>query len=850
LFLINTNISVYSLSQKFLIAFKAHIVFLFLCVNTVVRSQSAMISGIVKGMDNEPLENITIGVKEKSNQTTTTNAVGAYSISVDAGVQATLIFFSSSYNQLSRSFNLKPGEHAFFSPKLTFKNQLLEVEVVDFKSRAEESIHIDPKVFNQLPSVTGNIEDLLKTQMGVSSNNELSSGYSVRGGNFDENLVYVNDIEVYRPFLVRSGQQEGLSFANPNMVQNINFSAGGFEAKYGDKLSSVLDITYRKPLKFAGNASASFLGGNLQLEGISKNRLVSWNVGARYRSNIYLLKSLDTQGEYRPSALDVQSFLTFDVNPKFKIEFLGNIANNKYLVIPANRETTFGTVTNALRFTVYFDGQELMQYTTAMAGLSATYKPNNKTRLKLITSAYRANEEEIYTVQGQYYVDQLEADISKQNFGQVAYSRGVGTFLNNGRNYLTASVYNVEHKGTHRFNNDHEFLWGARQQFEKIEDKLGEWRTVDSAGFIVPFSQTRIDLIDVYKTKITLPSARSQAFLQYNFTHTLRDSSNIKITGGLRGNYWTVNAQLLISPRFTIAFEPNWRRDWLFKLSGGLYYQPPFYRELRDITGNINKNVQAQKSTHLVLSGDYIFKMWNRPFKLIAAAYYKNLQSIIPYEIDNVRVRYFANNNAKGYAVGTDLRINGEFVKGVESWATIGVLRTYEKSPDNIHYDYYNKDGEEIIKGVTFDQTKTDSVRIDPGFIPRPTDQLITFGLFFQDYLPKFPQLKFNLNLQFGSGLPFGPPTHQRWQQVLRMPPYRRVDAGFAYNVIRESREFRRKNVFNNLKEMWIFLEVFNLLQIQNTISYTWIQDVTGNRYAIPNYLTNRQINLRLQIRF
>jgi hypothetical protein len=763
-----------------------------------------------------------------------------------------LLFYSINYNVFTHTIIAEPGQEINFSPTLELKKETIyrEVIVTDFKSRAEETVRLPPVVFTQIPTVTGNIEDIIKTQMGVSSNNELSSGYSVRGGNFDENLVYVNDIEVYRPFLVRSGQQEGLSFANPNMVQNINFSAGGFEARYGDKMSSVLDITYRKPLKFAGSASASFLGGNLQLEGVSRNRLVAWNVGGRYRTNIYLLKSLDTKGEYRPTSMDVQSFLTFRISPKTMVEFLGNISNNKYLVIPANRQTDFGTVSNALRFTVYFDGRELMQYTTFMGGLSTTYRPDSKTKLKFIGSAYRANEEEIYTIQGQYFIDQLEADLGKPNFGQVAYSRGIGTFLNNGRNYLTAHVYNVEHKGTRIINNDNELLWGARQQYEKIDDRLGEWRTVDSAGFLVPYSPTEINLTDVYKTKIKLEGLRSQGYVQHNFTRMLNDSSNLKVTTGIRANYWTVNQQLLISPRLTISYKPNWRRDWMFRISGGIYYQPPFYRELRNINGTINKNVKAQQSVHCVLSSDYIFRMWKRPFKLIIATYYKELNDLVPYEIDNVRIRYFANNNTKGYATGIDLRINGEFVDGVESWATIGILRTYEYSKDNIHYNYYNKDGERIVRGYTFDQVKTDSQKVDPGYIPRPTDQLVTFGMFFQDYLPRYPAFKFNLNLQFGSGLPFGPPTHLRYQQILRMPPYRRVDAGFAYNILKEKREIRKKNVFNNLKEMWLFLEVFNLLQVQNTISYTWVQDVTGNRYAIPNYLTNRQLNVRLQVKF
>ncbi len=812
-------------------------------------SQTATITGFVKANDDETAEGITIGVKENPSQLTTSGENGFYKLTIDAGKPVTIVFFSVNFTTLNYTVNAKPGETIKYSPTLKFKGTLTVVEVTDNQGRREEVVRLDPLVFNQIPSPTGNIEDIIKTQMGVSSNNELSSGYSVRGGNFDENLVYVNDIEVYRPFLVRSGQQEGLSFANPSMVSNINFSAGGFEARYGDKLSSVLDITYRKPLKFGGSASGSFLGGNMQLEGVSNNRLLAWSIGARYRTNSYLLKGLDTKGEYRPSALDVQTFLTFDVNPKLKIEFLGNIAGNKYLVIPANRQTNFGTVNNALRLTIYFDGQELMQYTTFMGGLSGTYRPNSKTKLKLITSAYHAKEEEIYTVQGQYYIDQLEADFGKETFGQVAYNRGIGTFLNNGRNHLEATVVNVEHKGTRYINSNNEFLWGARQQVEQINDKLSEWRTVDSSGYIVPYSATDINLLDVYKTKISLPSYRSQAYMQYNFNKMLADTSNFSITAGIRANYWTVNEQLLISPRVTVSYKPHWKRDWLFKFSSGVYYQPPFYRELRGIDGQIHKDVQAQQSIHFVLTADYIFRMWERPFKLVLSSYFKQLNNLIPYEIDNVRLRYFANNNAKGYAVGTDVRINGEFVKGVESWATIGFLRTYEKSPDNIHWDYLNKDGEVVFKNTPFDPV-VDSVLTDPGFIPRPTDQLVTFGLFFQDYLPKFPSFKFNLNLQFGSGLPFGPPTHLRYQQVLRMPPYRRVDAGFAYNLLKSNREIKRKNVFNNLKDMWIFLEIFNLLQVQNTVSFTWIQDVTGNRYAVPNYLTNRQVNVKLQIRF
>jgi hypothetical protein len=812
--------------------------------------QTATIKGTLKDSEGLNVENAGIGIKEDSKYSTFSNDNGAFELLVPADKNITIVINSINHSSYSKTLKLKEGEVYLLNPILKFKNELAGVEVTDIKSRSEEIVRIDSKNFYQLPSVTGNIEDIIKTQIGVSSNNELSSGYSVRGGNFDENLVYVNDIEVYRPFLVRSGQQEGLSFANPYMVQNINFSAGGFEAKYGDKLSSVLDITYRKPLKFAGNASASFLGGNIQLEDISKNRLVAWSFGARYRTNTYLLRTFDTKGEYRPSALDAQTFITMDVNPKLKIEILGNVASNKFLVIPASRQTNFGTVQNALRLTIYFDGQELMQYETYMAGISTTYRPRNDIKLKWIASAYRADERELYTVQGQYFIDQLEADLGKETFGQVAFNRGIGTFINNGRNYLTANVYNVEHKGTKYISENSEWLWGLRYQAEHIQDRLSEWKMTDSAGFVVPYSPTAIDLTDVYKTKISLPSSRIQAYTQYNKNFELKDTSRISFTAGIRGNYWTVNEQLVISPRVTIAFKPNWKRDWLFKLSGGMYYQPPFYRELRNIDGNINTSVKAQQSYQFVLTSDYNFQMWDRPFKLIMAAYYKELSNVVPYEIDNVRIRYFANNNTKAYTTGMDFRINGEFVKGAESWASMGFLRTYEYSPDNIHYKFFNKDGEEIIKGYTFDQVKVDSTKIDPGYIPRPSDQLVTFGLFFQDYIPNLPSVKFNLNLQFGSGLPFGPPTHKRYQQTLRMPPYRRVDAGFAFNVLKEGREMKQDNFFKHLKEMWIFLEVFNLLQIQNTVSYTWVQDVTGNRYAVPNYLTNRQLNLRLQIRF
>lgn len=819
------------------------------CLVFFVKAQTASISGTVKDDEAFPIPDVQIAILEDGSITTTTDTKGAYSLTVPAGKEVTISFFNMSYKQLNKKFTPKAGEKINFNVRLEFKNIITQVDVVS-ENRNQEISRIDPKNIFYIPSPSGNLEDIIKTQIGVSSNNELSSGYSVRGGNFDENLVYVNDIEVYRPFLARSGQQEGLSFANPDMVSNINFSAGGFEAKYGDKMSSVLDITYKKPLKFGGTVSGSLLGGNLHLQGVSKNRILAWSVGSRYKTNSYLLKSLDTKGEYRPRFYDIQTFLTFTLNEKWSIEFLGNVANNQYLVIPANRETTFGTVNNAVKLSIYFDGREIMQYNTMLGGLSTTFKPNTKTKLKLITSAYKAKEEEKYTVQGQYYIDQLEADFGSSNFGQVAFNRGIGTFLNNGRNRIDATVLNIEHKGTRYINKNNELLWGLRFQHEIIEDQLSEWKTVDSAGYISPYNPNEINLSDVIKTKINLQSNRVQGYVQHMYTKLLKDSSNISLTAGLRGNFWSYNSQTVVSPRLTFSYKPNWKRDMVFRASWGYYYQPPFYREMRGFDGKLNPDIKAQQSIHYLLSADYNFRLWRRPFKLIIAGYYKDMKDLITYEVDNVRIRYFAKNNSIGYATGIDARLNGEFIKGIESWFTLGIMKTYENIANDRKVTYFNAAGDSIIPGYTFDTKAVDSAVVYPGYIPRPTDQRVTFGMFFQDYIPKLPSCKMYLNMQFGSGLPFGPPTHERWKQVFRMPPYRRVDIGFAYQIIKEEHSLPKKNPFHHLKGMWLSLEVFNLLQINNTVSYTWVTDVTGRQYAVPNYLTRRQLNVKLQVKF
>lgn len=813
-------------------------------------AQQAIVKGkISSGEINLPVEDVQVSIEGSSQQPVFSDQSGNYQITLPANKEIIIVFSNLSYRTYKKKIILKEDEVLILNPTLTFRNDLAGIDVVDEK-RETETIKLNPTQITQLPGASMDIMRLLPSMgIGVSMTNELSSGYSVRGGNFDENLVYVNDIEVYRPFLVRSGQQEGLSFPNPDMVANMSFSAGGFEAKYGDKLSSVLDITYRKPRKFSSTASMSLLGAGLHIENITANKLLSWQIGARYKTNQYLLRSIDTKGDYFPRFYDVQSLLNFNVSPKFYVDVLGVISGNKYQVIPQTRETTFGTFNQALQFKVYFDGQEVSQFNTAFGALSFNFMPREKLRLKWISSYFNTQESETFTIQGQYYINELETDLGDPNFGNVAFNRGIGTFINNGRNYLNASVLATEHKGFYTTKNG-ELLWGLKFQHEIINDKLGEWNYIDSAGYSIPLGNPLlVELRDVIKTKINLQSNRVMAYTQYVYKKQLRDSSYFSFTGGVRSNYWSLNNDNVFSPRLTFSYEPNWKADWNFKASWGYYYQPPFYREMRDFTGNVNTNLKAQQSIHYVLSGDLNFKMWNRPFKFITAAYYKQFDNLVPYEIDNVRIRYYGTNNSKGFATGMDFRLNGEFVKGIESWVNMSVMTIQEDLKNDFYYTYRDSLGNPWYKGYS-NLPVYDSTLNNPGFIPRPTDQRVTFNLFFQDYLPKIPSCKMHLNLIYGTGLPFGPPSRERYKDTLRMPDYRRVDIGFSYQLLKEERTKKETGLFRHIKSGWISLEVLNLLAVNNTVSYTWIKDVTNRQYAIPNYLTNRQLNLKIQFKF
>jgi len=821
-------------------------------------AQTATISGRVTGEQGNLIAGVAIFRIGDLSNAVTSDSEGRFKITVPANQQLNLVFYFTGFESDTLSLRLNQNEIKILDHYLSKKIQdISEFEVISKGDRETGLQRLDPLIVNTLTGPGDAIAMTLKTLPGVYSNNELSSQYSVRGGNYDENLVYVNDVEIYRPFLVRAGQQEGLSFANPAMVANLRFSAGGFEAKYGDKMSSVLDITYKRPKAFGGSASASILGGNLQLEGATKNYRLSGMIGARYRTTQYLLNSLDVQGQYRPAFTDVQGYLLYNISDEWDIDFLGNYAVNNYRVFPQTQTTEFGTINQALQFKVYFDGKEQSRFATSMGAVTSTWRLTRKLKLKIISSLFNSSETEKSDVSGEYYINELERDLGSADFGDVAFNRGIGAYQTFIRNELNYVVANVEHKG-YLEKDQHYFQWGARAQHELINDALKEWRMIDSAGYSMPISQNIESLqgpetlvINSYlKTAGTLNSMRYQGYFQDNF-HWRSDSIDFAITGGIRANHWTINGQTLVSPRVVFSFSPlSWKRDITFRMAAGHYAQPPFYRELRGFDGTINTNLKAQESWHFITGADFTFKAWGRPFGFYAEGYYKILKNLVPYEIDNVRVRYYADNLSDGYAAGIDMKVNGEFVKGVQSWASMSIMKTQEDLRDDYYYIRYNSDGETIVPGITANKTVVDSQRVEPGYIPRPTDQRFNFSLFFQDYLPKNESIAMQITLVFGSRLPLGPPDFNRYRDTLRIPPYRRVDIGISKQFIKAGKPLPKSSPFRNLKTLSLSLEVFNLLGVNNTVSYTWIKDVTNRTYAIPNYLTNRLLNLRLQASF
>ena len=840
--------------NKFLI-----LIFIVCIASPAMFSQvNAVLSGNVRDQENKPLELVNVAILGSTTGSVTDKS-GNYALIVPANEEVIVDFSFIGYDSKRFRITLPPGDKKVLDVVLMMKyTELKSVEIKDKQVRSYNYVRLDPKEAKLIPTMSGGIEAMLKTLPGVSSSNELSSQYSVRGGNFDENLVYVNGIEIYRPFLIRAGQQEGLSFVNSTLVSGIIFSAGGWDAKYGDKMSSVLDITYRKPDSLAASVMLSLLGAEGHIEGISKNKKFTFLTGARYKANQYVLKGLETTGSYKPNFVDVQGVLTYDINKKIQLSALGYYSRNSYLFKPESRQTNFGTIEEAYRLNIYFDGQEVDRYRMYLGAFSLDYTPNPGLQLKFNVSGFNTTESETFDVRGQYWIGKLESSFGNEEFGNVTEVRGVGTFMDHARNYLDAGVISTEHKGSF-IKNKNFFNWGLKYQHENVDDRLSEWELVDSAGYVLPDPpiviggitdpKAPLELNNAVRTNISLSTNRLMGYLQ-NTWDLLGDGRDLSITAGLRFHYWDYNGQFLLSPRASIAYKPMWQRDVVFRFSTGYYYQPPFYKELRDLEGNLNPEIRAQKSIHFVAGVDLNFLAWGRPFKFTTEAYYKYLDDLIPYIVDNVRIRYLAENNAHGYATGIDFKINGEFIKGTESWASLSFLKTMQDIKDDYYYTYYNASGKEIIPGYTADQVVADSIRTNPGYIPRPSDQLVSFAIFFQDYLPLIPSFKVNLTLIFGSGLPFGPPDSPLYTHTLRYPPYRRVDIGFSKLLIGEKTKFKEKNPLRYIDNAWISFEVFNLFQISNTVSYIWVKDINNREYAVPNYLTPRLVNLKLIVEF
>ena len=736
---------------------------------------------------------------------------------------------------------------------------ITEVKIIGHNKTKLGTEKIDPRYLKVLPDISGNsVETLVKMQMGVSSGNEMSSQYNVRGGNFDENLIYINDIQVYRPFLVRSGQQEGLSVINPNLVSGIEFSAGGFDAKYGDKMSSVLDITYKKPTEFGASISGSFLGGTGHIEGISKDKKFTHISGVRYKQSRYFLNSLEVKGDYQPVFADFQTYLTYTVNKKIEFSFLGNYGQNKYKFMPSDSEQAFGTLQEAYGLYIDYEGMELDKYTTYFGAFTTKYRPNENLMLKFIASSFHTQESETYDIHGRYSLYQLNNELGSESVGDTVMNLGIGEYIEHARNYLTASVINFSHNGYLKTPQNY-FLWGIRYQKEIISDKIHEWKMIDSAGYSINHfyanDNNMLILDETTFAQNSLNTNRYSGFFQDKYTFDL-DSVGLEITAGIRTSYWDYNKDFLFSPRFSIVLNPNWKRDIKFRFATGIYYQSPFYREIRNFSGNLVPDSKAQRSIHFVLGAYYDFRMWNRPFKFTTEIYFKKLDNLIPYEIDNLRIRYYAEQRAKGYATGIDMKIFGEFVPGVDSWMSLSIMQTKEDVIGDFYYEYYDIDTNRIFNR----RDAVDSTLITPGYIPRPSDRFITIGIFFQDYIPGHKNFKVTLGFYFSTPFPHGPPQTERYSDTLRsFPVYLRADLAASVLLKKEERTFKKGNPLNAFKTIWLSFEAFNLLGVENTASYSWIRLVpnTSNPFplqysqlAVANKLTGRLLNLKLTCRF
>jgi hypothetical protein len=824
--------------------------FLLVSLSGWAQKQSATVSGKVVDDNDRPLPGVSITILGRQSGQLSSDS-GTFLVKVPAEKAFALVFSFSGFRTEQRNFYLSEGESERVVVRLERSSRTLEEVVVSSQPERREAglIRVNPRNALVIPSTIGGVESLIKIFVG--SNNELTSQYSVRGGNFDENLIYVNDFEVFRPYLVRSGQQEGLSFINPELTGKLSFYNGGFPAKYGDKMSSALDIQYKKPKKFGGSAYISFIEQGLHIEGTSKNEKFSYLLGLRNRSNRSLLSSQETQGSYIPASSDIQALLTWQLSSRWQLEALGNFSRTTFNFIPEAAQLTssvFSPLFSAnIGVDIFFEGRERDRYATHMFGLSATQQVHKNLRLKWMAGRFENDETERYDITGAYLFGERDFDRSKPTFGLIVNPLGAGVYQQFARNQLNIVNYTLGHRG--QWNKDrHAVSWGLNYDKTLINDLLNEWERQDSAGYTLPYTPGSLPFSRVVKSTADLDINKLSGFVQDNLV--LGSAQNMTLQAGMRFYYNDLNKEFLLSPRVQFSWMPVNRQDIVLKAAAGAWHQPPFYRELRKYDGTLNTELLAQRSWQVVAGMDYQFKAWDRPFRFSTEAYYKHMTNVVPYDIDNVRIRYYGENNARAYATGIEMRLTGEWVKDAESWLSIGIMRTRENIDNDFYYDYYNQEGE-LITGGTEDQVPTDSVRNDVGWLRRPTDRLFTMGLFFQDYLSTNKNFKVHLNLLFGSNMPYNIPGSVKYRNALIIDPYIRADIGFSALLMDSERANRRSHSpFRDFENIWLSLEIFNLLDRRNTISYLLVKDFSNTVFTLPNRLTPRLLNLKLLARF
>lgn len=781
-----------------------------LCAFVSAQAQTFTLSGRVIDENNDPVEFASVSCP-KQGKMTMTSLKGDYSLQLQSADSVEIRFSMVGYKTKVRTLRRPRGKQTMQVVLHSSDNALSEVTITGKRIETGQTQELSKEHLKSMPSTTGNaVEEMIQSQAGVSTHSELSSQYNVRGGSFDENSVYINNVEIFRPFLVRSGQQEGISVINPDMVEKIGFSTGGYEARYGDKMSSALNIEYRRPKRFEASATASMLGASAFV-GMS-NKKFSWSNGLRYKTTKYLLGSMDTKGEYQPTFIDYQTYLTYSPNKRWDIKFLGNISDNHYNFTPEDRETNFGTMENVKAFKVYFDGQEKDVFRTFFGSLGITRKFNESTSLSLIASAFNTREQEKYDIQGQYWLTQTE----------TSENLGVGTYFQHTRNYLKAHVESAKLLFKTK-QKKHDIEAAFTYKWEHIEENSVEYEMRDSSKYSIPHTGKDLYMIYSMRAKNTLIANRVEAYAQDTYRFTGSEGKTLyTLNYGLRLAYWSFTKETILSPRLSLGIIPAFNENITMRFATGLYYQAPFFKEIRDTTttngityASLNRKAKSQRSIHFIAGFDYRFKMNNRPFKFTAEAYYKALGNLVPYSVNNVKVVYYGDNMCSGHAAGLDLKLFGEFVPGTDSWVSLSLMNT--------------------------------SMKLNGKSIPLPTDQRYAVNLFFTDYFPGTTRWKMSLKLALADGLPFSAPHRELESNVFRAPAYKRADVGLNYRIIDNSDRHKKRNPIRNL---WVGAECLNLFGINNVNSYYWITDVTGQQYAVPNYLTGRQINVKLSVDF